>query len=158
VRALRKETTHAIKEWSALSVEDRAHRLTDPPSRRRTTLAATCSSPRPQRRACDRRIAQWPAHAGRAGRHLRGGRASPLTRRVAGERGATARKKCTELQKKVRYLEGRSRGRRTWRKRSKRDLLQRKGELAEARMLAERLRKELDETGARRPTPPRRRH
>src|SRR5262245_13773809 len=30
IRALRKETSRAVKEWSALSVADRASRLTDP--------------------------------------------------------------------------------------------------------------------------------
>ncbi len=55
------------------------------------------------------------------------------------------RKKVTELQKKVAYLEGQiGKGRET-EKALKRDVIQRKGELAEARMLNEQLRRELQE-------------
>jgi uncharacterized LabA/DUF88 family protein len=147
VRALRKETTHAVKEWSALSVEDRAHRLTDPAvaatnGRLGTYIfLAAAAAPEP---AIEDSLNGLLTRVEPA--DTSGGEEPP---RSPGESPAKEaqrlRKKCTELQKKVRYLEGQIARTKDVEKANKRDLLQRKGELAEARMLAERLRKELDD-------------
>jgi len=53
------------------------------------------------------------------------------------------KRKVSELEKKVRYFDGQLSKSRDAQKNFKRDLIQRKGELAEARMLVERLRREL---------------
>jgi uncharacterized LabA/DUF88 family protein len=71
--------------------------------------------------------------------------AHPPAKESLSKEAQRLRKRCAELQKKVRYLEGQIARTKDVEKANKRALLQRKGELAEARMLAERLRKEMDE-------------
>jgi uncharacterized LabA/DUF88 family protein len=147
VRALRKETAGAVKEWASLSTADRASRLTDPAvaatnGRLGTYLfLAAAAAPEPD------------IEESLNGLLTRVEPPEPLSgeeaRRTPSESPAKEaqrlRKKCAELQKKVRYLEGQISRTKDVEKANKRDLLQRKGELAEARMLAERLRKDLDE-------------
>lgn len=148
VRVLRKETAEATKEWSALGPEDRAARLDKPASasangRYAAVLfaAAAAGSEAPVDEALARAVARVE-EAG-ASAPPPGGASKPAGVPLERE-AARLRKKAAELQKKVRYLEGQIAKTKDVEKTFKRDLMQRKGELAEARMLAERLRKELD--------------
>ena len=153
VRSLRKETAAVAKEWAALASEARSSRLTRPRRRR---------VERPARGLPVRRRFRRAGAFGRRGAERlllrKVGAAAPsdadaaaaATRESPSKEAQRLRKKCAELQKKVRYLEGQIAKTKDVEKANKRDLLQRKGELAEARMLAERLRKELEESrGAR---------
>src|SRR5262245_54247747 len=141
VRALRKETASFAKEWSALSQADRVGRLSDAASANGRLggylfVAASAVAEAPVENALEEMLS-------------RGQPTEPSGEETAREpeskEAQRLRKKCAELQKKVRYLEGQIAKTRDLEKANKRDLLQRKGELAEARMLAERLRRELDE-------------
>jgi len=74
--------------------------------------------------------------------------------------GARLKRKVSELEKKVRHLDGQLAKSREAQKNFKRDLIQRKGELAESRMLVERQRRELtaaqaalEAAAAKKPTP-----
>lgn len=148
VRTLRKETAAVAKEWSTLPPETRVSRLTDPgvaASNGRLgayLVVAASAAPEPLvedalngllMRVDSRESANPDA-------------AAPSAKESLSKEAQRLRKKCAELQKKVRYLEGQIARTKDVEKANKRDLLQRKGELAEARMLAERLRKELDES------------
>jgi uncharacterized LabA/DUF88 family protein len=148
VRALRKETAGAAREWSALAPEDRAARLEEPPPAKANGRfgallfqAASTGAEPPVEEALSRAVARIEEAAK--------SQATPeppaKTPGLPIEReAARLRKKAAELQKNVRYLEGQIAKTKDVEKTFKRDLMQRKGELAEARMLAERLRKELD--------------
>lgn len=146
VRTLRKENHRAIKEWTALPTEERTARLTDPAVASQNgrlggylfAAAAGASDPAVDAAvtvalssvAPSEPVEAEPAPAG----------PEPPDRDIQ-----RLQKKCAELQKKVRYLEGQIARTKDVEKTYKRDLLQRKGELAETRMLAERLRKENEE-------------
>jgi len=148
VRSLRKETAAVAKEWGTLTPELRVSRLTDPDVAAANgrlgayLFVAASAAPEP------------PIEDALNGLLLRVDSREPTSRETAApsakeslsKEAQRLRKKCAELQKKVRYLEGQIARTKDVEKANKRDLLQRKGELAEARMLAERLRKELDET------------
>jgi uncharacterized LabA/DUF88 family protein len=147
IRTLRKETAAAAKEWTALAPDARRARLTDPGGAASNgrlgayLFVAASAAPEPSiEEALNDLLRQVdapePSEPG-------SGHAS--TRESPSKEAQRLRKKCAELQKKVRYLEGQIAKTRDVEKANKRDLLQRKGELAEARMLAERLRKELEE-------------
>jgi uncharacterized LabA/DUF88 family protein len=148
IRSLRKETLTAAKEWATLAPETRTARLTDPDSaatngRLGTYLfVAASAAPEPLvEEALNGLLLRVDAP------EPTGGDATlPSAKESLSKEAQRLRKKCAELQKKVRYLEGQITRTKDVEKANKRDLLQRKGELAEARMLAERLRKELDET------------
>jgi uncharacterized LabA/DUF88 family protein len=156
VRSLRKETAAVAKEWGALAPDDRASRLTDPDVAAANgrlggyLFVAASAAPEPTvedalnglllRVDASESTSVNPTH--------------PAAKESLSKEAQRLRKKCAELQKKVRYLEGQIAKTKDVEKANKRDLLQRKGELAEARMLAERLRKELDENrGAAGDTP-----
>ena len=146
VRTLRKETASVAKEWSGLSQGERVDRLSASSAATANGrlggylfVAASAAAESPvedalsellERRAVPESGADEPATSSR----------EPLSKEAQ-----RLRKKCAELQKKVRYLEGQIAKTRDVEKANKRDLMRSKGELAEARMLAERLRRELDE-------------
>jgi uncharacterized LabA/DUF88 family protein len=147
VRSLRKETAAVGKEWAALSPAERVARLTDPGVAAQNgrfgayLVVAASAAPEPQvEEALNGLLTRVdPPDAGEAET------TGPTVKESLSKEAQRLRKKCAELQKKVRYLEGQIAKTKDVEKANKRDLLQRKGELAEARMLAERLRKELDE-------------
>ncbi len=148
VRSLRKETAAVAKEWSALAPEMRASRLTDPhvaASNGRLgayLFVAASAAPEPLVEDALNGLLLRVDSREPANREA----APPSAKESLSKEAQRLRKKCAELQKKVRYLEGQIAKTKDVEKANKRDLLQRKGELAEARMLAERLRRELDET------------
>lgn len=146
IRALQKEIRTTARQWAALSPEEKRQRLDDD---------------------------NFLRSNGQLGRHLfllassdseedRGGLPGLLARekklrepaplpRPEPERAKSSReetrlkRRVTELQKKLVHLESQVAKSRESERTFKRDLIQRKGELAESRMLVERLRKELDE-------------
>jgi uncharacterized LabA/DUF88 family protein len=147
VRSLRKETSAVSKEWAALSGEKRAARLAvpdvDAANGRLGAYLFVAASAAPEPAIEDAlnallTLVDTPEPTSVEIAH-------PSTKESLSKEAQRLRKKCAELQKKVRYLEGQIAKTKDVEKANKRDLLQRKGELAEARMLAERLRKELDE-------------
>jgi uncharacterized LabA/DUF88 family protein len=147
VRTLRKETTAVAKEWAALSPADRAARLTDPDAEKANgrlgaylVVAASAAPEAPVEDALNGLLTRVDSKQTRDT-----DAPGPTAKESLSKEAQRLRKKCAELQKKVRYLEGQIAKTKDVEKANKRDLLQRKGELAEARMLAERLRKELDE-------------
>ncbi|HEX6852067.1 MAG TPA: NYN domain-containing protein [Candidatus Polarisedimenticolaceae bacterium] len=151
VRLLRKQTAAEVRPWAALPVADRLARLDGDPSGLDLFLAAS-ADPEP---AVDEVLAARVAAFEPA--------APPSTEPPAPANGPESpdreasrlRKKTTELQKKLRHLDGQIAKGREVEKSLKRDLIQRKGELAEARMLAERLRRELDDAKGAQATAPR---
>lgn len=157
VRVLRKETTGAGKEWGALSGEERARRLSDPAvatSNGRLgayLFLAASAAPEPDvEESLNGVLARMGVEPVEIDDDAPPARSETLPREAQ-----RLQKKCAELQKKVRHLEAQIARSKDVEKTNKRDLLQRKGELAEARMLAERLRRELDEIrGKRSETPP----
>jgi uncharacterized LabA/DUF88 family protein len=152
IRTLRKETGANGKEWASLSPAERAKRLSDPlvaSSNGRLGaylfLAASAQEEPPVEESLAGLLARMAAAERSAGED------SPAAKGEGVPKEAQRlRKKCAELQRKVRYLEGQIAKTKDVEKANKRDLLLRKGELAEARMLAERLRKDLEDARGRR--------
>ena len=154
VRSLRKETGTLGREWSTLSPDDRAGRLADPQpmnGRLGTYLfLAAAGAPEPSvEESLSRLLARMAGDETGSSDEA----AAPREESPAKE-AQRLRKKCAELQRKVRYLEGQIARTKDVEKANKRDLLLRKGELAEARMLAERLRRDLEEVRGKRPESP----
>jgi len=148
VRSLRKETAVVAKEWAALAPDDRVARLTDPDVAAANGrlgaylfVAASAAPEPPVEDALNGLLLRVDAPE-----PMSAGTATPSAKESLSKEAQRLRKRCAELQKKVRYLEGQIAKTKDVEKANKRDLLQRKGELAEARMLAERLRKELDDS------------
>ena len=144
VRTLRKETGSATREWLGVPSEERPAFLRDASARNGRLgvylFVAVSATADP---AVDEAIVSIldsvappdpPAEDG-----------SPPRAEPPEREAQRLRKRCGELQKKVRYLEGQIARTKDVEKTYKRDLIQRKGELAEARMLAERLKREVDE-------------
>src|SRR5262249_48527156 len=147
VRALLKETAGAAKEWGTLDIEARAGRLREAAvagSNGRLgadLVSAAAGSPE---LAVDDALAALVASL--AGPSIAPNpKAEDLPDETPERENQRLHKKAAELQKKIRYLEGQVAKTRDVEKGYKRDLMQRKGELAEARMLSERLRKELED-------------
>jgi len=147
VRSLRKETAAVAKEWGALAPDDRAARLTDPDVAAANgrlgayLFVAASAAPEPSvEDALNGLLLRVDAPESTSADAV-----LPSAKESLSKEAQRLRKRCAELQKKVRYLEGQIAKTKDVEKANKRDLLQRKGELAEARMLAERLRKELDD-------------
>jgi len=147
VRSLRKETAGVAKEWAGLASADRAALLTDPDVAAANGrlgaylfVAASAAPEPPVEAALNGLLLRVDAPDAKGGEG-----AVPTAKESLSKEAQRLRKRCAELQKKVRYLEGQIAKTKDVEKANKRDLLQRKGELAEARMLAERLKKELDE-------------
>jgi uncharacterized LabA/DUF88 family protein len=146
VRTLRKETAPAAREWSGLPAEARSGFLRDAGGSRNGRLgvylfvaASVATEP-----DVDEAIASIlatvapPAPAAEED-------GAPRAAEPPEKEAQRLRKRCSELQKKVRYLEGQIARTKDVEKTYKRDLIQRKGELAEARMLAERLKRDVEE-------------
>jgi uncharacterized LabA/DUF88 family protein len=159
VRTLRKETAAVAKEWGTLATEVRVSRLTDPgvaaANGRLGAYLVVAASAAPEPLIEDALNGLLMRVDSRESANAEA--AAPSVKESLSKEAQRLRKRCAELQKKVRYLEGQIARTKDVEKANKRDLLQRKGELAEARMLAERLRKELDEsrgTGNDVPSPP----
>jgi uncharacterized LabA/DUF88 family protein len=146
IRLLRKETAGAAKEWAGLAGEARSARLDDPAlavtnGRLGAYLFVAAAAPDQGVEEALSRVLQTVEGADATARREEApAAAEPPEREVQ-----RLRKKCAELQKKVRYLEGQIAKTKDVEKVYKRDLLQRKGELAEARMLSERLRREVED-------------
>ena len=147
IRSLRKETGGVAKEWAGLAPADRAARLTDPGVAATNGklgaylfVAASAAPEPPVEDALNGLLLRVDAPDPKGADGV-----SPSAKESLSKEAQRLRKKCAELQKKVRYLEGQIAKTKDVEKANKRDLLQRKGELAEARMLAERLKRELDE-------------
>lgn len=146
LRAIRKEVAAPAKDWAALVPEERLRRLRGEgrPGRGTGSLGQVLflAADAPRDPETERGLRE-------AIERIAPGSAAPRTADAGGEPGgreaARLRKKSAELQKKVRHLEGQLGKYRESEKVLKRDLIQRKGELAEARMLSERLRRELQD-------------
>ncbi len=165
IRSLRKESAAVAKEWAALAPEKRTARLTDPDVAAANgrlgayLFVAASAAPEPLVEEALNGLllrVDAPEPTSADATH-------PSVKESLSKEAQRLRKKCAELQKKVRYLEGQITRTKDVEKANKRDLLQRKGELAEARMLAERLRKELEDNrgvagdrpaSAKAPSPP----
>ncbi len=153
LRAVRKEVAAAAKDWAALRPEERLRRLRGEgrPGRGAGPLGQVLflAADAPHEAETERGLRE-------AIEGITPGSAVPSTPEDGGDpngrEAARLRKKAAELQKKVRHLEGQLEKYRESEKVLKRDLIQRKGELAEARMLSERLRRDLQE--ARGSAPP----
>jgi uncharacterized LabA/DUF88 family protein len=156
LRALRKEAGDAEQEWSALDPEEKARRLCDEGFL--TTkgnlglqlyLLVASGDARDldgyAREFAQRNLARLMASGN--------GAATPGTK--ANDEGRL-RRRSHELEKKVKHLDAQLSKSRESEKIHKRDLIQRKGELAESRMLVERLRAELAQaqSAVRPATPP----
>lgn len=159
IRMLRKETSAVMKEWSALPPGDRVTRLTDPllstsNGRFGTYLfLAAQAAPEPELEESLARLLTRMAGADGA-EGAAGEDAAAAGGESVDKEAQRLRKKCAELQRKVRYLEGQIAKTKDVEKANKRDLLLRKGELAEARMLAERLRRDLEDVRGKRSDAP----
>jgi uncharacterized LabA/DUF88 family protein len=144
VRTLRKETESAAREWMGLASEARPALLRDASSRNGRlgvylfVAASATADP-----AVDEAIVAILDSVAPPEPPADGD--TPPRAEPPEKEAQRLRKRCSELQKKVRYLEGQIARTKDVEKTYKRDLIQRKGELAEARMLAERLKREVDE-------------
>jgi uncharacterized LabA/DUF88 family protein len=156
LRVLSKETAAARRSWGGADAAERARRLSDESALAAAGgvglhlfLAASSTDPESVQAlsdllARDGVTAAPPASAASPGA---GGASSREADRI--------KKKNAELQKKVQYLDGQVIKARETERTLKRELMQRKGELAESRMLVERLRRELlgAQTGTAEPPP-----
>jgi uncharacterized LabA/DUF88 family protein len=144
VRTLRKETGTAAREWLGLPSDERPAFLRDASSRNGRlgvylfVAASATADPAVDAAIVSILDSVSPPEPPADGEDPP--RSEPPEREAQ-----RLRKRCGELQKKVRYLEGQIARTKDVEKTYKRDLIQRKGELAEARMLAERLKREVDE-------------
>jgi uncharacterized LabA/DUF88 family protein len=142
-RALDKETRSERRRWNTLSGEDKARRLSDEEFLR-------------TRGNLGRHL--WFLASGDDGEDGFGNLAWQHLQRMV-ENGASAapepvtsraeqrlKRRVVELEKKLQHLESQLSRSRENEKSVKRDLIRRKGELAETRMLAERIRRELDDS------------
>jgi len=147
LRALRKETAEASRAWAARAPKDREHELADEAALEtdrklglRIFLLASDASDAAGEEALSRLLAREEAR--RASTPVAEAPTARDPEQIARD-AVRLRKKAAELQKKIGYLEGQiGKGRET-EKALKRGLIQRKGELAEARMLNEQLRREV---------------
>jgi uncharacterized LabA/DUF88 family protein len=148
-RTLRKETRSAARQWAALSPEERRQRLSD--ERFLTSkgnfgthlFLVAGPDPEDSTDGYDNRTAR--EHLLRIA--LNGKLPGPA-RSGSSRDEARLRKRCTELEKKIKRMEGQLARSREAERTFKRDLIERKGVLAESRMLVERLRGELEEAHA----------
>jgi len=144
LHALRKETTAGAREWAGLGREEKAKRLCDEELLRSKgklglhlyLLAASA----------DAAELDGVGHL-LAREHLvriaTNGNGSALSSPGDSREQARLKRNVTELEKKSRHLDAQLSKSRESQKSFKRDLIERKGELAESRMLVERLRREL---------------
>lgn len=150
LRALRKETIKPTREWAALPAEEKARRLQDEPflltggnlGLHLYLLAGTADSPELEHLGI-------PAMRERLARLAANGRGPETAAPERVREQGRLSKKLSALEKKVHHLETQLGKARETERSLKRDLIQRKGELAESRMLVERLRAELAQASAR---------
>jgi uncharacterized LabA/DUF88 family protein len=143
LRILLKETDQAAREWAELAPEERTRRLADDDFLlvdgnlgRHLFLLASGEETR------ESESAGAEAAARRRLLRLAGNGAAPGTSRPSREQNRLKRQ-LEERERKLRHLETQLAKARETQKTIKWDLIQRKGELAESRMLVERLRREL---------------
>lgn len=143
-RALDKDTRTERRRWSALSGEDKARRLSDEEflrsrgnlGRHLWFLASTSDDGEDGFGNLARQHLQRMVQNGTLATR------EPVTSRAE----QRLKRRNTSLEKKVQHLETQLTRSRESEKRIKRDLIQRKGDLAETRMLAERVRRERDDS------------
>ena len=143
-RAVDKETRSERRRWNALSGEDKARRLSDEEflrsrgnlGRHLWFLASANDEGEDGFGNLARQHLQRMVHNG----------ASAEPQPLASRAEQRLNRKVLALEKKVQHLETQLARARESEKRVKRDLIERKGELAETRMLAERLRRELGDS------------
>ena len=145
LRTLERETRTAYRRWSSLPQEEKAERLGDDDFLRgKGNLGLHIYF-------LARGGHEQDGFETLARRHLlrvmSNGQGGGVTSRPSRAEGRL-KKRVTELEKKVNHLEGQLLRGRDAERRLKSDLIQRKGDLAETRMLAERLRRELAEARA----------
>jgi len=150
LRLLKKETAAAARSWSRLDPEERTRRLQDDGyllsdgnlGQHIFLLASVLDGPEEDailRKLCSRkdlRPLTSPAKAADAAMDTR-------TRKEI----SRLKKQGTELRKKIRHLENQLSAGRETEKALKKDLIRRKGDLAESRMLVEKLKRDLKESG-----------
>jgi uncharacterized LabA/DUF88 family protein len=143
-RALQKETRTAKRQWTALSSDERLKRLEDDGfllsngqlgSHLFIIASSELDADRDQLRKLLARAKKLGADGG-------GKRAQAKTASSSREQ-ARLKKRISELQKKVQHLDGQVAKSRESEKVVKKDLIKRKGELAESRTLVERLQRDL---------------
>ena len=143
-RTLDKETRIERRRWSSLSGEDKARRLSDEEflrsrgnlGRHLWFLASTNDDGEDGFGNLARQHLQRMVQNGTLA----------TSEPVASRAEQRLKRRLASLEKKIQYLETQLARSRESEKRVKRDLIQRKGELAETRMLAERVRRELDDS------------
>jgi uncharacterized LabA/DUF88 family protein len=143
-RALDKETRTERRRWNTLSGEDKARRLSDEEflnsrgnlGRHLWFLASSSDDGEDGFGNLARQHLQHMVHNG----------TSATPEPVASRAELRLKRRVSSLEKKMQHLETQLARSRESEKRVKRDLIQRKGELAETRMLAERTRRELDDS------------
>jgi len=142
-RTLLKETRKAAQEWSLLTAEQQVDRLGD------DALLLTNGNLGLHLFLLAGRGEHQEGFAALLAQRrllaLNGGEPSPKSDTTSSREQTRLRKQVPRLEKKIQHVEGQLIKARDSEKGSKRDLIERKGELAESRMLAVRLRKELDE-------------
>jgi len=148
-RALQKETRPSTRRWNALSEHEReallssdAFLLVDGNLGRHLFLMATSGAEPGENGFSHLLELTAPGSSGTHGPSAKSAKA-PSAKEMA-----RLNKKVTELQKKLKHLDQQLTNSRMDVKSSKKDLIKRKGELAESRMLAERLRHELESAEA----------
>lgn len=156
-RALRKEIAAPLRAWRGRSEDERARLLADPAALRAERslgvalyLGASAAIPGIDDAAVERMLAALGAGGPAVDEPAAAEAVEPLGATEDGDAHrelVRLHKRHAELARKVRHLEGQLAKARDTEKLLRRDVIERKGELAESRMLAERLRKELD--GAR---------
>ncbi len=149
LRVLQKETAQASRDWVGLAVDEKIRRLGDEEfllAGGNLGLHLFLLATSTQSSELDG-FGSLMAHQSLVRMATNGAGRSPATTKASREE-TRLKKKSIELEKKVRHLENQVTKARDEKKNFKRDLIQRKGELAEARMLVERLRSELAATKA----------
>ncbi len=144
LKVLQKETAQASRDWKALAVDEKIRRLSDEKlllTGGNLGLHLFLLATSTQSSELDG-FGSLMAHQSLVRMATNGAGRSPTSTKTSREE-TRLKKKSIELEKKVRHLDNQVTKARDEKKNFKRDLIQRKGELAEARMLVERLRSEL---------------
>jgi len=149
LRTLRKETAAASRKWSRLDAAERDKRGADDDSLLADgnlglhlfVLASAKRTPADDD-LLDRLLARKDLHPSLPGAAQADDAAMDRTRKEV----ARLKKSTAELRKKIKHVESTLAKNRETEKDLRKDLIRRKGEIAESRMLAERLRHELDES------------
>ena len=143
LRILDKQSRAARSEWRRLEPAERARRLADEALLRGDgkvglhlyLLASADDADSEESKSARERLLQ----------HTKDAQETPPAPAGPTREESRLRKRAAEFEKKLQYLEGQLQKSREAERLTKRDLIQRKGELAESRMLVERLRNEIHE-------------